>query len=80
MGFPNLFVMLFQDAAVRVNVNGITTQAFPIQQGVCQGHPLPSYLFLVIGEILNHSIKREVLRGRIYGIESLGAIEQQIIE
>jgi hypothetical protein len=83
LGFPTSFVrmvrLLFQDAVARVNVNGKATQAFPIQQGVRQGCPLAPYLFLVIGEILNHAIKREVVRGRICGINLPGASEQQTI-
>jgi hypothetical protein len=83
LGFPNYFVqmvrLLFQDAAARVIVNGHTTQAFLIQQGVRQGCPLAPYIFLVVGEILNHTIKREVHRGRICGINLPGVAEQQTI-
>jgi hypothetical protein len=40
---------------------------------------LAPYLFLVVGEILNQTIKREAQVGRIRGIELLGALEPQII-
>jgi hypothetical protein len=52
--------MLFHNATARVNVNGQSTQAFRIEQGVRQGCLVAPYLFLVIGEILNFTIKREV--------------------
>jgi hypothetical protein len=83
MGFPVPFInmahMLFNDAAARVSVNGKSTLAFPILQGVRQGCPLAPYLFLIIGEILSHNIKREAQRGCISGIDLPGAEEQQII-
>jgi hypothetical protein len=63
LGFPSAFIgmvrLLFLDAAARVLVNGKATAAFLIQQGVRQGCSLVPYLFLVIGEILNHSFKRK---------------------
>jgi hypothetical protein len=34
---------------------------------------------VVIGEVLNHTIKRETQRGRINGINLLGATELQVI-
>jgi exonuclease III len=83
LGFPELFLrmtrLLFHNAAARVSLNGKSTSAFPIQQGVRQGCPLAPYLFLVVGEILNHTIKREVHRGRIKGIELPGALEPQTV-
>jgi hypothetical protein len=33
MGFPRMMKMLFQNAKVRVSINGQSTSAFPIQQG-----------------------------------------------
>jgi hypothetical protein len=83
LGFPPLFLnmtrLLFHNAVARVSINGKSTPAFPIQQGVRQGCPLVPYLFLVVGEILNHTIMREVQRGRIQGINLPGALEPQTI-
>jgi hypothetical protein len=83
LGFPPAFTgmvrLLFLDAAARVSVNGKATSSFPIQQGVRQGCPLAPYLFLVVGEILNHNSKREARQGRIQGINLPGASEPQII-
>lgn len=64
LGLPDTFIqmtrLLFTNAAARVSVNGKVTNTFPIQQGVRQGCPLAPYLFLIVGEILNHALKREV--------------------
>jgi hypothetical protein len=83
VGFPDSFTnmtrLLFHDAAAQVCVNGQVTEPFSIQQGVRQGCPLAPYLFLIVGEILNYSIKREVRLGRIRGIELPGAFEPQTI-
>jgi hypothetical protein len=80
LDFPPRFIqmtrLLFEGAAARTSVNGQATQPFSIQQGVRQGCPLAPYLFLVIGEILNFTIKREVQQGRIQGIHLPGASEQ----
>jgi hypothetical protein len=79
LGFPEIFIsmvqLLFQHAAAHVSVNGKSTAAFPILQGVQQGCPLAPYLFLIIGEILNHSLKRVSSQGRIKGIWLPGAKE-----
>jgi hypothetical protein len=71
--------LLFQQAQARIVVNGKTTQTFPILQGVRQGCPLAPYLFLVIGEILNFTMKREVQKRHIKGIQLPGALEEQVI-
>jgi hypothetical protein len=64
LGFLETFLgmtwLLFTDAATRINLNGKSTKAFSIAQGVHQGYSLAPYLFLVVGKILNHVIKQEV--------------------
>jgi hypothetical protein len=55
------------------------TQYFDVKQGVRQGCPLAPYLFLIVGEILNHCIKQEASRGRIQGIQLLNSEASQII-
>lgn len=83
MGFLNSFVVMTKlqltDANTCVNVNGRSTKKFEIQEGVRQGCPIVPYLFLIIGEILNESIKREVAVGNIRGISMPGLDEQQIL-
>jgi hypothetical protein len=83
LGFPSSFFqmvrLLFKNTAARVNINGQSSQAFPIQQGVRQGCLLAPYLFLVVGKILNHSLKREVQQGRIKRIDLPGAPKPQTI-
>ena len=83
LGFLDIFIrmscLLFKDVVARVSLNGKSTKPFSIAQGVKQGCPLAPYLFLVVGEILNHVIKREVCMGQIQGIRLLGALEAQTI-
>jgi hypothetical protein len=83
LGFPQLFIrmvrLFIEKAVAKVSVNGRTTSAFQILQGIRQRCSLAPYLFLVIGKILNHCIKREAHREQIKGIELLRAVEPQII-
>jgi hypothetical protein len=71
-GFPEEFVamtkLLFEDAEAAVKVNGSSSSSFKILRGVCQGCPLAPYLFLVVAEVLNTMMKKEVHEGRIRGI------------
>lgn len=71
--------LLFKDAIARILINEKSTPSFPLQQGVKQGCPLASYLFLIVGEILNHNVKREVQCGHIQGITIPGLAEAQTI-
>jgi hypothetical protein len=79
MGFPSNFVdmikLLFRRVQACVSINGRTTRKFKIEQGVKQGCPVASYLFLVIGEILNECIKWEVALDHIRGITFPDTIE-----
>jgi hypothetical protein len=83
LGCPQEFIgvvkLLFLNAEACVSINGRTTGNFPVGQGVRQGCPLAPYLFLVIGEVLNLTIKEEARVGRICGIRLPGAHEEQII-
>jgi hypothetical protein len=83
MGFPARFIqmtkMLFVGGRALVNVNGRYTSYFSVNQGVRQGCPLAPYLFLIIGEVLNHCIKRAASTGCIKGIQLLGSPVQQTI-
>jgi hypothetical protein len=69
--------LFFPGAKAAVNVNGRITSHFPVLQGVRQGCPLAPYLFLIVGEVLNHCVKREAAQGRITGIHLPGIIVLQ---
>jgi hypothetical protein len=60
-------------------VNDRLTRKFSIHQGVKQGCPLVPYLFLIIGEVLNLSVKAEERIGRIRRISLPGSNEHQTI-
>lgn len=83
MGFPPLFLgmtkLLFSGAIASVSVNGKRTPKFPIRQGLRQGCPLAPYLFFIVGEILNISLKKEVNIGRIRGVDIPNSQCQQVI-
>lgn len=77
--FTNMTKLLFEGAEASVCVNRRRTSKFPILQGVRQGCPLAPYLFLIVGEVLNSSLKCEVSRGRIRGIDLPNSPDQQVI-
>ena len=52
--------LLFVNASVAVNLNGNPIGNFKIKRGVRQECPLAPYLFLIMGEILIHMIKKAV--------------------
>jgi len=55
--------LLFGNASATVNFNGQPGSSFRIERGVMQGCPLAPYLFLIVGEILTHTIKKAVSEG-----------------
>jgi hypothetical protein len=55
--------LLFTNASAAVNLNGSPGGNFKIERGVRQGCPLVPYLFLIVGEILTHMIKKAVAEG-----------------
>ena len=72
LGMPNSFThmirLLFQDAVVSVNIHNQATLPFELHSGVRQGCPLASYLFIIIMEALNVTIKNAVQIGHIESI------------
>jgi hypothetical protein len=82
-GFPEEFVemtqMLFKDASASVKVNGAYTVPFEIGRGVRQGCPLAPYLFLLIAEVMNAMLKKEVAARTVKGIQLPMAGRQQVI-
>ena len=60
--------LLFTQASAAVNLNDNPGGNFKIKRGVMQGCPLAPYMFLIVGEILTHVIKKTVAEGRLKGV------------
>jgi hypothetical protein len=58
----------FTNASAAVNLNGNPGGDFKIEREVRQGCSLVPYLFLIVGEILTHMIKKTVKDGRLKGV------------
>jgi hypothetical protein len=58
VNFRAMTTRLFQAAKAIVNIEGQPSKSFDIQRGVMQGCPLASYLLLIVGEVLDHMVKR----------------------
>ena len=71
--------LLFGNASATVNLNGNQGDNFRIERGVRQGCPLAPYLFLIVGEVLTHVIKKAVREGRLRGVTLPGGKRQQSI-
>lgn len=85
MGMSEKFVewvkLLFTRTSTAVNLNGSPGSQFKVERGVMQGCPLAPYIFLIVGEVLTHSIKKAVTEGRIRGISlPRGEKQQSIIQ
>lgn len=59
--------LLFENASATINLNGSLGENFRIEREVMQGCPLAPYLFLIVGEVLTHIIKRAVSTRRLRG-------------
>lgn len=64
--------LLFVNASAAVNLNGNLGNYFKAKRGVRQGCPLAPYLFLIVGEVLTHAIKKVVAKRRLRGISLPG--------
>jgi hypothetical protein len=73
LGFPVEFIamikLLFVDASASVKVNGNVSPAFVIERGMQQGCPLAPYLFFIVAEVLNASVKQAEGIGLVKGIQ-----------
>ena len=66
--------ILYQDAVMRVLVNGFLTDPIPLERGVRQGDPLSPLLYVLCAEVLASNIKAET---KIQGFLLPGARGQQ---
>jgi hypothetical protein len=71
--------LLFTNTSAAVNLNGNPGGNFKIERGVTQGCPFAPYLFLIVGEILTHMIKKAVAEGRLRGVFLPGGKKLQYI-
>ena len=66
LGFLQEFIcmvsLLFQDASACVKLNNEPSPYFQNQKGVRQGCPLAPYLFLIVAEVLNVMVTKELRR------------------
>jgi hypothetical protein len=58
--FMDMTKLLFSDAEAEVKVNGFPSPSFKILRGVHQGCPLQPFIFLIVVEVLNTVVKKEV--------------------
>ena len=71
--------LLFGNASAAINFNGNSGKEFKIERGMRQGCSLASYLFLVVGEVFTHLIKKAEAEGRIRGMTLPGGRRQHNI-
>lgn len=57
-----------KSSSVSVLVNGSPTDAFKMEQGLRQGDPLASFLFLIVAEWLNSLVMQEVMQNRLWSL------------
>lgn len=57
--FNHMVNLLFNDTKVCVKINGLLLEPFKIKRIVKQGYLLDSYLFLIIGVVLNSMVMKE---------------------
>ena len=69
----------FERASAAVNLNGSPDKEFKIEMGVRQGCVLEPYLFLIVGEVFTHLVKRAEAEGKIHGISLPGGRRHQNI-
>lgn len=77
--FTSWVKFLFGNASVVVNLNAILDKNFIIERGVRQGCPFALYLFLIVGEVLMHIIKKAATEGRLKRISLPGGKRWQSI-
>lgn len=78
---PTVILMtrvLFQKANAVVNINGQSSKSFEIRWGVGKC-PLVPYVFLIMGEFLNHMVNWAIDDNEVKGIGMSRANVQQIV-
>ena len=83
MGIHEQFVgwvqLFFGNTTAVVNLNGNPGKEFKIENGVKQGCLLSPYIFLIVGEVLTHLIKKAETEGRLRDISLPGGRKQHSI-
>ena len=57
--FRRWILVLYQDAIMRILVNGFLTDKIPLEHGVWQGDPLSPLLFILCAEVFATNIRVE---------------------
>jgi hypothetical protein len=70
--FIGWVMLLFGNVSATINLNGQPGSSIKIERRVRQGCPFAPYLFLIVGEVLTHTIKKAVSEGQLKGIYLLG--------
>lgn len=77
--FINMIILLFQDAAIYVNINNQTTNPFELHRGIRQGFLLVPYSFIIVADALNVAVKHAMRYSELQGITLPQCNSQQII-
>ena len=72
--FQRWISVLYQDAVMRILVNGFLTEKIPLERGVRQGDPLSPLLYILCSEVLACNIRTEK---KIHGFLLPGARGQE---
>lgn len=59
---------MIYDAKVKVHVNGLLTQSFPLERGVRQGDPMPPLLFALSTKPLMCLLEDRLTKGDLKGL------------
>lgn len=71
--------MLFGNTWAYVYLNGNPCNEFKMERGVKQGRPLAPYNFLIVGEVLNHIIRKTMREWSTLVVKLLQGSKQQCI-
>lgn len=66
--FIKMIRLLFYDAMVWIYINNRATEPFEYHRKVCHGYCLAPYLFIIMVEALNATVKYKMRIGNLKGI------------